>query len=118
MARNNETEIRRRTHRYRVRQLTPHTAADAGPTALHVVAAAIDVRRLVVVRYVDFRTGYREAIEGVVKFSAKGESPDVTGNIRLATPADFRESGYEPGIVDDLDAAQQADMAPYLVVPV
>ena len=114
MARDNETEIRRRTHRYRVRQLTPHAAADAGPTALHVVAAAIDVRRLVVVRYVEFRTGYREAIEGVVKFSAKGESPDVTGNIRLATPADFRESGYEPGIVDDLDAAQQADMAPYL----
>ena len=114
MARNNETEIRRRTHRYRVRQLTPPAAADAGPMALHVVSAAIDVRRLVVVRYVDFLTGDREAIEGVVKFSAKGESPDVTGNIRLASPADFRESGYEPGIVDDLDAAVQADMAPYL----
>ena len=114
MARDNETEIRRRTHRYRVKQLTPHTAADTGPTALHVAAAAIDVRRLVVLRYVDFRTGYREAIEGVVKFSAKGESPDVKGNFRLATPADFRESGYEPGIDDDLDAAQQADMAPYL----
>ena len=114
MARDNEMEIRRRTHRYRVRHLTPHTAADAGPTALHVVAAAIDVRRLIVVQYVDFRTGYREAIEGVVKFSAKGESQDVKGNIRLATPADFRDSGYETGIVDDLDAAQQADMAPYL----
>ena len=114
MTRDNATEIRRRTHRYRVRQLTPRPATDAGPTALHVVAAAIDVRRLVVVQYVDFRTGHCEAIEGVVKFSAKGESPDVTGNIRLATPADFRESGYEPGIVDELDAAQRADMAPYL----
>ena len=114
MAQDNETAIRRRTHHYRVTQLTPHAAANAGPMALHVVAGAIDVRRLVVVRYVDFRTGYREAIEGVVKFSAKGESPDVTGNIRLATPADFRESGYEPGIVDDLDAAQQADMAPLI----
>ena len=27
---------------------------------------------------------------------------------------EVRESGYEPGIVDDLDAAQQADMAPYV----
>jgi len=114
VAQDNETELRRRTDRYSVRQLTPYAAADAGQTALLVVAAAIDMRRLVVVRYVDFRTGCHEAIEGVVKFSAKGESPDVTGNIRLATPADFRESGYEPGIVDDLDAAQQADMAPYL----
>ena len=114
MARDNETEIRRRTHRYGVRQLTPTAGANSEPTVLHVVAAAIGVRRLVVVQYVDFRTGYREAIEGVVKFSAKDESPDIKGNIRLATPADFRESGYEPGILDDLDAAQQADMAPYL----
>ena len=81
---------------------------------LHVVADAIDMSRLIVVQYVDFRTGYREAIEGVVKFSAKGESLDVTRNIRLATPADFRKSGYEPGIGDDLDAAQITDMAPYL----
>ena len=29
-------------------------------------------------------------------------------------PPTSGESGYEPGIVDDLDAAQQADMAPYL----
>ena len=114
MARDNDTEIRRRIHRYRVRQLTPRAAADAGPTALHVEAPTIDLRRLVVVRYVDYRTGYREAIGGVVKFSAKGESPDVKSNIRLATPADFRESGYEPGVADDLDGAQQADMAPYL----
>ena len=112
MARDNDTEIRRRTHRYRVRQLTRH--ADAEPTAFHVEAPDIDLRRLVVVRHVDFRVGYREAVGGIVKFSAKGESPDAKRNIRLATPADFRESGYEPGIADDLDAAQQADMAPYL----
>ena len=112
MARDNDTEIRRRTHRYRVRQLTAH--ADAEPTALHVEAPDIDLRRLVVERYVDFRTGYPEAVGGIVKFSAKGESPDAKRNIRLATPADFRERGYEPGIADDLDAAQQADMAPYL----
>ena len=49
-----------------------------------------------------------------MKFSAKGESPDATRNLRLATPADFRESGYEPGIADDLDAALRSDMAPYL----
>ena len=114
VARDNDTEIRRRTHRYSVRRLTRHAAVESGPTALHVEAAAIDLQRLVVVRYVDFRTGYPETAGGVVKFSAKGESPDVKRNIRLATPADFRESGYEPGIVDDLDAAQQADMAPYL----
>ena len=114
MVQDNEAELRPKTHRYRVGHLTPPATANTEPTALHVVAAAIDVRRLVVVQYVDFRTGYREAIDGVVKFSAKGESLDVRGNIRLATPADFRESGYEPGILDDLDAAQQADMAPYL----
>ena len=114
MARDNDTEIRRRTHRYSVRRLTRHAAVESGPTALHVKAAAIDLRCLVVVRYVDFRTGYPETVGDVVKFFAKGESPDVKGNIRLATPADFRESGYEPGISDDLDAAQQADMAPYL----
>ena len=114
MARDNDAEIRRKTHRYRVKQLTPHAAVESRPTALHVEALTIDLRRLFVVRYVDFRTGYLEAVGGVVKFSAKGESPDVKSNIRLATPADFRKSGYEPGIADDLDAAQQADMAPYL----
>ncbi len=31
-----------------------------------------------------------------MKFSAKGESPDVKRSIRLATPSNFRESGYEP----------------------
>lgn len=114
MARDNDTEIRRKTHRYRVRQLTRRATADAGPMALHVEAPTIDLRRLIVVRYVDYRTKFREAIRGVVKFSRKGKSPDVTCNIRLATPADFREGGYEPGIADDLDAAQRADMAPYL----
>ena len=53
MARNNDTEIRRRTHRYRVRQLRAH--ADGEPTSLHVEAPDIDLRRLVVERYVDFR---------------------------------------------------------------
>ena len=114
MARDNDTEIRRRTHRYSVTQLTRRAAFESGPTALHVEAATIDLRRLIVVQYVDFRTGYPETVAGVVKFSANGESPDVKRNIRLVTPADFRESGYEPGIADDLDAAQKADMAPYL----
>lgn len=62
----------------------------------------------------DFRTGYREPIKGVVRFSKKGESPEEKRNIRLATPADFREKGYEPGIADDLDAAERGDVAPYL----
>ena len=110
----NETEIRRKSDRYYVRLLTPHAVGAAEPMALHVEAPTVDLRRLVVVGYVDFRPGYREAIGGVVKFSKKGESPDAKRNLRLATPADFRESGYEPGIADDLDAAQRADMAPYL----
>ena len=114
MEANNETEIRRKSDRYHVRLLTSDTACAAGPMALYVEAPTIDLRRLVVVGYVDFRPGYREAIGGVVKFSKMGESPDEKRNLRLATPADFRESGYEPGIADDLDAAQRADMAPYL----
>ena len=114
MARDNDTEIRRWTDRYQLRQLTPNEIAEAGPTALDLAAPTNDLRRLVIVQYVDFRTGYREPIRGVVKFSAKGESPDVKNNIRLATPADFRENGYEPGIADNLDAAQEGDMAPYL----
>ena len=108
-----ETEIRRKSHRYHVRQLTPHSAS-AEPMVLRVEAPAIDLRRLVVVQYVDFRTGYRDAFGGVVKFSKKGEAPEETRNIRLATPSDFRDGGYEPGIADDLDSAQRADMAPYL----
>ena len=114
MEANNETEIRRKSDRYHVKPLTPDSACAAGPMALLVEAPTVDLRRLLVVSYVDFRSGYREAIRGVVKFSRKGESPDAKRNLRLATPADFRESGYEPGIADDLDAAQRADMAPYL----
>ena len=114
VAADHDTEIRRMTHRYRIRQLTLGEAADAGLTAQYVEAPSIDLRRLVVVRYVDFRTGCRGEIGGVVKFSRKGESPDVTSNIRLATPSDFRENGYEPGIADSLDGAQEADMGPYL----
>ena len=113
VARDNETEIQRKSDRHHVRLLTPH-ATGAEPMALHVEAPCVDLRRVVVVRYVDFRTGYREAMGGVLKFSRKGESPEATRKIRLATPADFREYGYEPGIADDLDAAQRADMAPYL----
>lgn len=114
MEANNETEIRRKSDRYHVRLLTPTTTCATEPFALYVEAPTVDLRRLVVVGYVDFRPGYREEIGGVVKFSKKGESPDEKRNLRLATPADFRESGYEPGIADDLDAAQRADMAPYL----
>ena len=114
MEANNETEIRRKSDRYHVRLLTPDTTCATEPFALYVEAPTVDLRRLVVVGYVDFRPGYREVIGGVVKFSKKGESPDDKRKLRLATPANFRESGYEPGIADDLDAAQRADMAPYL----
>ena len=93
--------------------MTPH-AADREPMALLVEAPLVDLRRLVVVAHVDFRAGYRDTIKGVVRFSKKGESPEEKCNLRLATPADFREKGYEPGIADDLDAAERGDMAPYL----
>ena len=108
-----ETGIRRKSHRYHVRRLTSQSASTE-LMVLQVEAPAIDLRRLVVVRYVDFRTGYHDAIGGVVKFSRKGETPEERRNIRLATPSDFRDGGYEPGIADDLDSAQRADMAPYL----
>ena len=108
-----EADIRRQSPHFTVRSLTPH-AADDEPMGLLVEAPAADLRRLVVVAYVDFRTGYREPIEGVVRFSKKGESPEEKRNLRLATPADFREKGYEPGIADDLDAVELGDVAPYL----
>ena len=112
--RDDETVIRRRTDRYRVRRLTAHEDDEGRPAGLLVEEPASAQRRLVVVQFVDFRTGPREETAGVVKFSAAGESLDATGSIRLATPADFRERGYEPGIADDLDAAARADAAPYL----
>ena len=112
--RDDETEIRRRTHRYRVKKLTAHEDGDGRPAGLLVEEPASGRRRLVVVQFVDFRTGHRERTAGVVKCSADGESPDATGSIRLATPADFRERGYETGIADDLDAAGRADVAPFL----
>ena len=95
--------IRRRTHCYRVTKLSPAESVGKCPEAFYVTASNLDLQRLVVVRYVDFRTRYREGVGGVVKFSAKGESPDVTRDFRLATPAHFRETGYEPGIADDLE---------------
>ena len=109
----NEADIRRQSPHYTVSSLTPH-AGDLEPMGLLVEAPSADLRRLVVVAYVDFRTGYREAIKGVVRFSKRGESPEEKRNLRLATPADFRQKGYEPGIADDLDSAERGDVAPYL----
>ena len=87
---------------------------DSRVLALFVEAPEIDLQRIVVVRYVDIRKGYRAPVDGILKFSKSGESLAETNIVRLITPKSFREEGYEPGIADDFDAALKGDMAPYV----
>ena len=67
-------------------------------------------------RRTEYRFSYRISSAGrrLLKFAKRGESLAETITVRLATPRCFHTGGYEPGIADDLDAAQEADMAPYV----